>query len=124
MLSGSVRLQPSRGDRTPGASGAATDRLKAGGSVSPDHQNREREHWFMAPARIEQPRVPPRSSSRSQKRLGFAATSKQDVSTVPGRRWNACEMTKGPGAPDRTSTLEAEDPEFLSGSGCAYRLDA
>jgi len=66
------------------ASGAAWRPTKAVGGVSPDHQNGEPDHWFMAPARIEQPRVPQGllkgPPSRPQKRLGYAATSKQDVS--------------------------------------------
>src|SRR5215218_10243047 len=45
-------------------------------------------------------------------------------SIAPGRARERFEPTEGPGAPDPTSTLEAEDPELLSGSGCAHRLDA
>ena len=47
-----------------------------------------------APARIEDGRIP----KRSQKRLGFAATLPQDVSTAPGRARERFERPKGPGA--------------------------
>jgi hypothetical protein len=35
-----------------------------------------------------------------QKRLGFAATFPQDVSSVPGRVHERCDLTKGPSAAD------------------------
>src|SRR5437868_10436871 len=73
----------------------------------------------MAPARIEQ-----RESPKDVKAPWVCRNIEARRLDSARPALERLRMTKGSGAPDRTSTLEAEDPEFLSGSGCAYRLDA
>jgi hypothetical protein len=60
----------------------------------------------------------------AQRRRGFAATFPQHVSTVPSRVLERFELTKGPGAPDRTSAMEEEDPALDAGLRRAHRFDA
>jgi len=47
-----MALNPSRGCGDKVASKVARRRAKGPRNVSPADQNRERDHWFMAPARI------------------------------------------------------------------------
>src|SRR5450756_2078839 len=75
------RNEAARGSRGCSAGGADRPLRKARDSVSPADQNREPRHWFMDTARLDRGLESP----TAQKRLGFAATFPQDVSTAPGR---------------------------------------
>src|SRR5882672_5216554 len=42
----------------------------------------------------------------------------------PSRVLERCELTKGPGAPDRTTRMEAKNPALAAGFRCAHRFNA
>src|SRR4051812_10574013 len=86
-------LLPSEPDAKTPCKLAQTAAQKGRDHVSSVHGNREADHWFIAPARLEMSRVP-----SGAKRLGFAATFPQDVSNAPGRVLERFELTKGSGA--------------------------
>src|ERR1039457_1882929 len=77
-------------------------------------------HWVVRASRLA--RV--LESPTALKRLRSTATLPQDVSAVPSRVPERCELTKGPGAPDRTTRMEEENPALAAGFRCAHRLDA
>src|SRR5665213_3877746 len=90
------------------------------GGVIPAVQTREPDHWFMVPARIEKSASPQGSKCA----LGLPQPSRKTSRRCPAGYSSAFELTKGPGAPDRTTAMEEEDPALDAGLRRAHRFDA
>src|SRR5712664_2264715 len=78
----------------------------------------------MAPARIEQPRVPETAEQAAKAPWVCRNMEARRLDRAPSGRSSAYEPTKGPGAPDHSSAMEAEAPAYPAGPGRAHRLDA
>ncbi len=90
-VSGAVRVSPSRGCNGNGASDKVRRSCRSRHRISPAVQNRSRTIglWpLLGYKTVESP--------AAQKRLGFAATFPQDVSTVPGRVPERLRTDQGP----------------------------
>src|ERR1700733_4558579 len=74
----------------------------------------------MVPARIERQRVP----KGCKRALALPQHSRKTSRRCPLGCLSAFEPTKGPGAPDRTTAMEDENPALDAGSRCANRFDA
>src|ERR1700733_3192709 len=99
-VSGAVRVSPSRGYNGNRASDKVRRSCRSRHRISPAVLNRSRTIglWpLLSYKTVESPLV--------QKRLGFAVTFPQDVSTAPAGCLSAFELTKGPGATDRANGM-------------------